>query len=423
MTFKTISVIGLGYVGLPTAAIFASKGHKVIGVDNNEAIVKIINEGKIHIVEPDLDNLVKSAVRNDKLSATSKPEAADAFIIAVPTPFTRNQKPDLSYLMAAVKSVKAVLKKGDLIVIESTVPVGTSQSVSELLSNQCPDLRFPHQSKTPDIYIAHSPERVLPGKILAELIKNDRVIGDISNICSEKARELYSLLDIKGQCVLTNAATAELVKLSENAFRDVNIAFANELSIVCEKLGINPWETIKLANHHPRVSILQPGPGVGGHCIAIDPWFIIDSSPKTTELMRTARKVNDAMPDYLAKKIISKLSNKSIPIIACLGLSYKADIDDMRQSPAVEVVRILAQSLDTNKKAKILAVEPNIKVLPPELQHIHNLTLTSLEEALTEANIIVLLVDHELFKEIQQNRLRKKQTYDARGIWQFGDLN
>ena len=419
MTFKTISVIGLGYVGLPTAAVFASKGHKVIGIDSNEAIVKTINQGKVHIVEPDLDNLVRKAVKNKKLSANEKPIAADAFIIAVPTPFTKNRKPDLSFLMAAIKSLKAILKKGDLIVIESTVPVGTSLSVSKLLSDLCPSLSFPHQSEKADINIAHSPERVLPGNILAELIKNDRVIGGISNICGEKARELYRLLDIKGQCLITNSATAELVKLSENAFRDVNIAFANELSIICENLDINPWETIKLANHHPRVNILQPGPGVGGHCIAIDPWFIVDSAPNTTELIRTARKINDAKPDYLVNKIISKISNDSTPVIACLGLSYKADIDDMRQSPAVEVVKKLLDSLCKFEKSIILAVEPNIKVLPPELQGIQNLTLTNIDNALNKASIVILLVDHKIFIEVDQNRLRNKQIFDARGIWQF----
>ncbi len=417
MNFNTISVIGLGYVGLPTAAVFASKGTKVIGVDNNDAIVKVINQGKIHIIEPDLDNLVRNAVKNNKLSATNKPKAADAFIIAVPTPFKSNHKPDLSFLMTAARSLIGVLKKGDLIVVESTVPVGTTQYISEFLSDLCPNLIFPHQSENADINIAHSPERVLPGKILTELIENDRVIGGISTICGKKAKELYSLLNIKGKCLLTTAATAELVKLSENAFRDVNIAFANELSVICENLKINPWEAIKLANHHPRVNILQPGPGVGGHCIAIDPWFIVDSAPDTTELIRTARKINDAKPDYLARKIIAKASKEDAPMIACLGLSYKADIDDMRQSPALEVVLRLTKGMDKNKDCNIFVVEPNIKVLPPELQNIQNLTLTSADDALNKASIIVLLVDHKIFKDIDQNRLRKKQIFDTRGIW------
>jgi UDP-N-acetyl-D-mannosaminuronic acid dehydrogenase len=419
VNFNTISVIGLGYVGLPTAAIFASKGIKVIGVDNNDVVVKVINQGKVHIIEPDLDSLVSNAVKNNQLSAANKPKTADAFIIAVPTPFKDNQKPDLSFLIAAAKSLVGVLKKGDLIVVESTVPVGTTQYISEFLSDLCPNLIFPHQSKEADINIAHSPERVLPGKILTELIKNDRVIGGISEICGKKAKELYSLLNIKGKCLLTTAATAELVKLSENAFRDVNIAFANELSIICESLRINPWEAIKLANHHPRVNILQPGPGVGGHCIAIDPWFIVESAPETSDLIRTARKVNDAKPEYIAKKIIAKVSKEAAPIIACLGLSYKADIDDMRQSPALEVVLRLANAMDKIKEYKILAVEPNIKVLPPELRGIQNLNLTSLDDALNEANIVVLLVDHKLFKEIGQNRLKNKQIFDTRGIWQF----
>jgi len=418
VTFNTISVIGLGYVGLPTAAVFASKDINVIGVDTNDTIVKIIKQGKVHIVEPDLDKLVRAAVTSGKLVATNKPEAADAFIIAVPTPSTIHHKPDLSFLLAAANSLKRVLKKGDLIVVESTVPVGTTQSISEKLSDLCPNLSFPHQSEDADIQIAHSPERVLPGKVLIELVENDRVIGGISNKCGERAAALYSLLDTKGQCLLTTAATAELVKLSENAFRDVNIAFANEISVICESLSIDPWEAIKLANHHPRVNILQPGPGVGGHCIAIDPWFIIDSAPDNTELIRAARKVNDAKPGYLARKIITAASKQLAPVIACLGLSYKADIDDMRQSPAVEVVRQLAESLNGDEEVKILAVEPNIKVLPSQLKDVQGVTLTSLDDALNAASIVVLLVDHKVFKEVSRNRLNEKEIFDTRGFWQ-----
>ncbi len=412
MTFNTISVIGLGYVGLPTAAVFASRGINVVGVDSNAAVVEMINRGEVHIVEPDLDLLVHDAVADGKLRAATEPEAADAFIIAVPTPFTDNHKPDLSYLMAAAESLKGVLKKGDLIVVESTVPVGTTQSISERLSELCPNLSFPHQTEDSDIRIAHSPERVLPGKVLAELIQNDRVIGGVSAKCGKRAAALYGLA-VKGRCLLTTAPTAELVKLSENAFRDVNIAFANELSVICEKLGIDPWEAVELANHHPRVNILQPGPGVGGHCIAVDPWFIVDSAPDDTDLIRAARKVNNAKPGHLADQIIAAAGKQTAPVIVCLGLAYKADIDDLRQSPAMEVVRRLAEA----EAGQILCVEPHIETLPAELDGVSGVSLANLDDALDKADVVVLLVDHKDFKDVARERLSEKQVFDARGIW------
>ena len=412
MTFNTISVIGLGYVGLPTAAVFANRGINVVGVDSNAAVVEMINRGEVHIVEPDLDLLVHDAVADGKLRAATEPEAADAFIIAVPTPFTDNHKPDLSYLMAAAESLKGVLKKGDLIVVESTVPVGTTQFISERLSELCPNLSFPHQTEDADIRIAHSPEGVLTGKVLAELIQNDRVIGGVSAKCGERAAALYGLA-VKGQCLLTTAPTAELVKLSENAFRDVNIAFANELSVICEKLGIDPWEAVELANHHPRVNILQPGPGVGGHCIAVDPWFIVDSAPDDTDLIRAARKVNNAKPGHLADQIIAAAGMQTAPVIVCLGLAYKADIDDLRQSPAMEVVRRLAEA----EAGQILCVEPHIETLPTELDGVSDVSLANLDDALDKADVVVLLVDHKDFKDVARERLSEKQVFDARGIW------
>jgi len=412
VTFNTISVIGLGYVGLPTAAVFASRGINVVGVDSNAAVVEMINRGEVHIVEPDLDLLVHDAVADGKLRAATEPEAADAFIIAVPTPFTDNHKPDLSYLMAAAESLKGVLKKGDLIVVESTVPVGTTQFISERLSELCPNLSFPHQTEDADIRIAHSPEGVLTGKVLAELIQNDRVIGGVSAKCGERAAALYGLA-VKGQCLLTTAPTAELVKLSENAFRDVNIAFANELSVICEKLGIDPWEAVELANHHPRVNILQPGPGVGGHCIAVDPWFIVDSAPDDTDLIRAARKVNNAKPGHLADQIIAAAGMQTAPVIVCLGLAYKADIDDLRQSPAMEVVRRLAEA----EAGQILCVEPHIETLPTELDGVSDVSLANLDDALDKADVVVLLVDHKDFKDVARERLSEKQVFDARGIW------
>ena len=416
MAFNTLSVIGLGYVGLPTAAVFASRGIDVLGVDSNAAVVEKINRGEVHIVEPDLDQLVRDAVASGKLRAATGPEAADAFIIAVPTPFTDDHKPDLSYLMAAAESLKAVLKKGDLIVVESTVPVGTTRSISERLADLCPDLSFPHQTEDADIRIAHSPERVLPGQVLAELIQNDRVIGGVSAKCGEQAAALYGLA-VEGQCLLTTAATAELVKLSENAFRDVNIAFANELSVICDKLGINAWDAIELANHHPRVDILQPGPGVGGHCIAVDPWFIVDSAPDDADLIRAARRVNDAKPGHLAEQVLTAASEETNPVIACLGLAYKADIDDLRQSPAIEVVQRLAEALTGSGAGQILCVEPHIETLPQELEGLAGVTLTGLDEALDEAGIVVVLVDHKIFKEAARDRLKGKKVFDARGIW------
>ncbi|MFP6730089.1 MAG: UDP-N-acetyl-D-mannosamine dehydrogenase [Alphaproteobacteria bacterium] len=410
MTFNSLSVIGLGYVGLPTAAIFAGHGLDVVGVDTNAAVVDKINRGEVHFVEPGLDKIVGDAVAAGKLRAALEPEAADAFIIAVPTPFTDDHKPDLGHLMAAAESLKGVLKKGDLIIVESTVPVGTTERVSARLAELCPELSFPHDAGDgADIRIAHSPERVLPGNVMVELSKNDRVIGGITPRCSERAAALYGLA-VEGECLLTTAPTAELVKLSENAFRDVNIAFANELSIICEKLGVDPWEAVRLANHHPRVNILQPGPGVGGHCIAVDPWFIVDSAPDDTDLIRVARKVNDAKPGHLAEQIIHAANDMDAPVIACLGLAYKADIDDLRQSPAMDVVRLLAKA----KAGQILCVEPHIETLPAELE---GATLSSLDDALDKADIVVLLVDHKDFKLVARDRLSEKQVFDARGIW------
>ena len=412
MTFNSLSVIGLGYVGLPTAAIFAGHGLDVVGVDTNAAVVDKINRGEVHFVEPGLDKIVGDAVAAGKLRAALEPEAADAFIIAVPTPFTDDHKPDLGHLMAAAESLKGVLKKGNLIIVESTVPVGTTERVSARLAELCPELSFPHDAGDgADIRIAHSPERVLPGNVVVELSKNDRVIGGITPRCSERAAALYGLA-VEGKCLLTAAKTAELVKLAENAYRDVNIAFANELSVICDKLDIDAWDVIEMANHHPRVNILQPGPGVGGHCIAVDPWFIVDSAPDDSGLIRAARKVNDAKPHHLSGQILAAAAAMASPVIACLGLSYKADIDDLRQSPAITVIQDLSQGGHA-----VVAVEPHINTLPPELDGLDGVTLTSLDDALNNADIVVLLVDHKAFKEVHQDRLTGKTVFDARGIW------
>jgi len=410
--FNTISVIGLGYIGLPTAAVIASRGINVIGVDVSKEAVDIINQGKIHIVEPDLDMLVQSAVTTGKLKATLIPEPADAFIIAVPTPFKDGHKPDLSFIESAVKKIAPVLKKGDLLILESTSPVGTTEKMGEWMAEIRDDLVFPHQSSdNPDIHLAHCPERVLPGYIIQELVANDRVIGGITQQCAIEAEALYKIF-VKGDCLITDARTAEMAKLTENSFRDVNIAFANELSIICDKLKINVWELISLANRHPRVNVLSPGPGVGGHCIAVDPWFIVDSAPEEAKLIAMAREVNDSKPDFVLNKLRAMASEFKTPKIACLGLAFKADIDDLRESPAVEIVKkIISENM-----GKVLIVEPHISKLPEQLMG-EQVELISLDQAMDTANIILTLTDHSVFKQMKTDKLKEKIVLDARGIW------
>ncbi len=413
VTFKKVSVVGLGYIGLPTAAVIASRGVEVVGIDVSQHAVDTINQGKIHIVEPDLDMLVQSAVTTGKLRATLDPEPADVFMIAVPTPFSDGFKPDVSYIEAAVKKIAPVLKNGDLVILESTSPVGTTEKISEWLSEIRDDLTFPHQnSEQADIYIAHCPERVLPGYVIQELVTNDRVIGGLTPQCADKAKALYQLF-VKAECIVTDARTAEMAKLTENSFRDVNIAFANELSIVCDKLNINVWELICLANRHPRVNILKPGPGVGGHCIAVDPWFIVDSCPEEARLIRTAREVNDSKPEFVINKIRKVAEAFKQPKIALLGLAFKADIDDLRESPAVDI----AEKVIQETIGDVLVVEPNIKSLPEKLQADH-VKLVSLVDSLAEANIIVTLTDHSVFKQVKPSILHEKIIIDARGIWE-----
>lgn len=413
--FKRVSVIGLGYIGLPTAAVIASRGVEVIGVDVSQHAVNTINQGKIHIVEPDLDMLVQSAVTTGKLRATTEPEPADVFLIAVPTPFSEDYKPDVSYIEAAVKNIASVLEKGNLVILESTSPVGTTEKMSVWMSQIRSDLSFPHQnSEQADIQVAHCPERVLPGYVIQELVTNDRVIGGLTPYCAERAKTLYQLF-VKADCIITDASTAEMAKLTENSFRDVNIAFANELSIISDKLNINVWELIKLANRHPRVNILKPGPGVGGHCIAVDPWFIVDSAPDEARLIRTAREVNESKPEFVINKIRKVAGEFKQPKIALLGLAFKADIDDLRESPAVGI----AQKVIKEALGEVLIVEPHINELPARLQEKH-VKLLSLGESLNEANIIVTLTDHTVFKQVKQSILQEKVIIDARGIWEQG---
>lgn len=412
--YGRVAVIGLGYIGLPTAAVLASRGVDVTGVDVNRVAVETINRGDIHIVEPELDVLVRGAVAAKKLRAVGKPEPADAFLIAVPTPFTDGHKPDLSFIQAAARSISPVLKTGDLVVLESTSPVGTTQQLSAWLAGMRPDLVFPdhEDSDRHDVYLAYCPERVLPGKVVRELVENDRIIGGLTPSCTAKAVELYRIF-VQGRCIETNARTAEMCKLTENAFRDVNIAFANELSLICDQLGINVWNLIDLANRHPRVNILKPGPGVGGHCIAVDPWFIVDAVPERARLIRTAREVNDRKPAYVVERIREAVAAcKNPPTLACLGLSFKADIDDLRESPAVHIVETLARK----GIGRILAVEPHIEKIPDHLRQL-GVELTTLDRALAQADVIVGLVDHRVFQSIDKSLLSRKQIVDTRGMW------
>ena len=422
-----VSIIGLGHIGLPTAAILAtsevtvhgsSEPIVVVGIDVNQHTVDTINQGKIHFFEPDLDMLVKAAFQTGNLRATVQFEKADVFMIAVPTPFKEDHEPDLSFIEYAAKAIAPVLEKDNLVVLESTSPVGTTEKIIEWMRAERPDLSFPEfgvDETAFDIAVAHCPERVLQGNVVHELIENDRIIGGISSRCKEQARDFYKLF-VKGDCLITDCRTAELCKLVENSFRDVNIAFANELSLICDKLDINVWELIKLANHHPRVNILQPGPGVGGHCIAVDPWFIVDSVPGESKLIQTARLLNDDMPQFVLNKInkavVTMGKEKSELSISCLGLTFKPDIDDFRESPAMEIARQV--SLMGFRKQYL--VEPNIQEKPNEFDQ-QSVELVELETALVVSDVVVLLVDHTPFKKMDLSLLSGKQVVDTRGIW------
>lgn len=420
MNFETISVIGLGYIGLPTAAVFASRKRKVIGVDVNRQAIDTINRGDIHIVEPELDMIVHAAVAEGYLRATAIAEPADAFLIAVPTPFKNDHEPDLSYIESASKTIAPVLKKGDLVILESTSPVGATEQMVGWLAEARPDLSFPiTHGESSDIRIAYCPERVLPGHVLRELVQNDRVIGGMTPKCSAAAVSLYKIF-VEGECVVTNSRTAEMCKLTENSFRDVNIAFANELSIICDKLDINVWELISLANRHPRVNILQPGPGVGGHCIAVDPWFIVSKTPEQAKLIRTAREVNDSKPEWVVEKIKLAVADYLLAnpdktarqvTIGCFGLAFKPDIDDLRESPALAI----AEKIAASHPGRILVVEPNIENLPEALGK--KFELKSVEPVLVEADVLVLLVDHKPFKSVLASDLDGKFFIDTRGAW------
>ena len=409
--YNIISMIGLGYIGLPTAAVIASRGVKVVGVDTNQHLVDTINSGKIDVVEPDLDGLVHYAVKNELLVAQTSSSKADAFLIAVPTPFKDDHAPDLGFIEAAAHMIAPCLSQGNLVVLESTSPVGTTEKLADWLAAARPDLSFPQLAgEKADVQIAYCPERVLPGNILRELIDNDRIIGGMTERASEMAADLYHIF-IKGQCLLTDNRTAELVKLTENAFRDVNIAFANELSLICDKLHISVWELIKLANCHPRVNVLQPGPGVGGHCIAIDPWFIVDSAPKEARMIRMAREINDNKPCVIVEQVTKAANKFKSPVIACFGLTFKANIEDLRESPALHIVSTLIKQ----KVGQVLVVEPHIAKLPTELEGLA--TLTDIELAIEQADIVLLLVDHKQFSRVRKEKLHGTVLIDTRGLW------
>ncbi|MBW4496547.1 MAG: UDP-N-acetyl-D-mannosamine dehydrogenase [Oscillatoria princeps RMCB-10] len=402
-----VCVVGLGYIGLPTASLLANRGYRVRGVDVNARVVETINRGEIHIHEPDLDVMVRSAVNSGLLTASQTPAPADVFILAVPTPFKEEHVPDISYVEAATQAVAPYLEPGNLVILESTSPVGTTEKIASQLKKLRPNI-----DEGSPIYIAHCPERVLPGQILKELISNDRIVGGIDPASTKKAAAFYKKF-VTGEVLGTDARTAEMAKLTENAFRDVNIAFANELSLICDRLNIDVWKLIELANRHPRVKILKPGPGVGGHCIAVDPWFIVDSAPDQARLMRMAREVNDSKPEYVFDKVKAAAAEYNQPIIACLGLAYKANIDDLRESPAVAIVRKLA----VEGVGNVWAVEPHIKSLPASLEDLGNIQMVDVEAAVKKADIVVLLVDHFDFTNIDRELLRGKIVFDTRGIW------
>lgn len=407
---KKVCIVGLGYIGLPTAAVLADKGFLVHGVDVNEKAVNLINNGEVHIYEPDLERVVKKVVTAGNLSADIEPIKADVYILAVPTPFKENHKPDLAYVESATRSIIPYIEPGNLIILESTSPIGTTEKIVEFILNERTDLSI-DEKKSNQIYVSHCPERVLPGKILKELIENDRIVGGINKISTQKTAEFYESF-VDGKVLQTNAKTAELSKLTENSYRDVNIAFANELSMICDDLDIDVWELIKLANHHPRVNILQPGPGVGGHCIAVDPWFIVDASPDKAHLIHAARNVNDSKPYFVIEKVKEAIGDSVNSKIACLGLSFKANIDDLRESPALEIVKELAEICNST----IYVAEPHITELPSSLRT-KNIELMKTEDAIEKADILVLLVDHDYFKVIDKNTFKGKHIIDTRGIY------
>ncbi len=410
----TIAVVGMGYIGLPTAVMLAAQGTEVIGVDVNPRTIEMVSRGELPFAEPDLETSLSGVVARGRLTATTEMPEADAYIIAVPTPFQPDHTADLSYVEAAVKSVAPKLRPGAIVVIESTSPPGTTQTVTEWLAALRPDLKMPHEGGAhPDIHVAHCPERVLPGSIMVEMVLNDRVVGGITRQCAEKAAAIYRVF-CQGEIQLCDAASAEMAKLVENSYRDVNIAFANELSMICDRIGLDVWEVIKVANHHPRVNILNPGPGVGGHCIAVDPWFIVGAAPDLARLVRTAREVNDSKPDYVVDHVVRSVARFREPQVACLGLTFKANVDDLRESPAVEIVHMLADRLPN---VTINVADPMVSGLPAQLADLPNVSFVKAAAAVAQSDVVLLLVDHDAFRSIGRPMLDGKVVFDTRGYW------
>lgn len=411
---STVCVVGLGYIGLPVASMLASRGHNVVGYDVNPKAVDSVNKGQAHFFEPDLDMLLKAAVSTERLRASTTVVEADYFVIAVPTPFRADHQPDLSYVDAATQSIAPFLKVGSTVVLESTSPVGTTERIAAQLASARPDLRFPTYKDTAgdyDIAIAHCPERILPGQMVKELVTNDRIIGGVTEKCSRAAAELYGSF-VSAKMFITDCRTAEFVKLIENSYRDVNIAFANELSVICDKLDIDVWAAIELANRHPRVSILRPGAGVGGHCIAVDPWFIVSTAPEESRIIRAAREINDAKPHWVARQIIQHADRFKNPIVGCFGATYKPDVEDLRESPSLEVIKLLSAHGDI----RVIVCDPMVKELPRELSGVNNISMASIDETCHQSDIAALLVGHRQFQQINPNRFLNKIVVDTIGL-------
>lgn len=410
--FDSVCVVGLGYIGLPTAAFIASKNIHVIGVDVKESFVEQINSGRVPFYEPGFADLLKQVVADGLLKAQTDTPEVDVYIVAVPTPFKEGHKVDEKFIRSASEGIAPKLRGGELVVLESTSPPGTTERMAEHILELRPDLTL-EDGLDNSIYFAHCPERVLPGRIMVEMESNDRIIGGLTEQGGKMACDLYSTF-AHGELLVTNAPTAEMAKLTENSFRDVNIAFANELSVICDKLGINVWELIELANHHPRVNILQPGPGVGGHCIAVDPWFIVSEVPDEARLIHTARLVNDDKPKLVMRKVLAAVADIEKPTVAFLGIAFKPDIDDLRESPSLHIVQEFATA---HPSIDVCVVEPNVSELPAALQ-LDNVTHGELEQSVQDADVVVLLVDHKPFKDFDQAKLQGKSIIDTRGIWQ-----
>jgi UDP-N-acetyl-D-mannosaminuronic acid dehydrogenase len=409
-----VCVVGLGYIGLPTAAMLAARGHEVLGCDIDARVVRAVNAAQPHFREPDLDMLLAAAVQTGRLRAAGVPEPADFFILAVPTPLAAGHRPDLTHVEAAADAIAPRLRPGNVVILESTVPVGTTELLATRIAARRPDLALPRRHAPPPagcVHIAHCPERILPGSMLRELVENDRIIGGLGETCASHALALYESF-VQGRTFLTDSRTAEFVKLAENAFRDVNIAFANELSTICAALGVDVWKAIDLANRHPRVTILQPGAGVGGHCIAVDPWFLVDSAPDAARLIRTARAVNDAKPGEMVALIRAHAARFRAPRLACFGITYKADVDDLRESPALEIVQRLAEA----GEMEILVCDPWVKALPAALAALPGVRLVDAETARDGADIAAFLVAHRQFRRLDRSLFLNKVVVDVVGL-------